>query len=412
MHSRCKAALERWFIRPSSGIHLDVADGFRGLAIVMVVVAHGFYANPHGPAVFLNVTEWLGAGTLGVPIFFVLSGFLLSIPFLRARQQNPAFWYHEGFVSRRVLKIIPPFYLTIVVLAPLYYLIYRDADYFKVGFAWATGIAHFIWFPKRLNGSFWSLWVEIGFYAMLPLLFRATSGRSVKASGWMIFLFLLIVSAVSRFFLWNGPMQQPDQWFFITSRFPSSLDFFAWGVLFATLYVSLSQGGRCRRRLSQLGYLGLIVMACAAVQIFWFNHFAPPDQAPSRWGVECRHFLPGLGSFLLLFFVFDADCLPARFFGSSLMRFLGLVSYEWFLIHQPAEQLCRFWTTGSHGSFIRYIWIVTIPPLVSLGLAVLIYHKFSLPIMRWGRAKLKKEPGTPQTVRQEPEPVRQVVPHS
>jgi peptidoglycan/LPS O-acetylase OafA/YrhL len=383
-----KSSLDRWLIPPSSGVHLDMADGLRGLAILMVVMSHGIYFNPNGPKIYETISGLARMGILGVPIFFVLSGFLLSLPFFRGRQKNPFFWYHEGFASRRVLKIFPPFYAVILLLVLINYLLYHDPMYFKLGFAWATGIAHFVWFEKPLNGSFWSLWVEIGFYVILPFLFLASSGRNVKTTGWMIFAFLILLSGLSRLLFWHGAADEPMRWHFITSRFPSSLDFFAWGVLFGAFYMATPQDIERHRHLGLLGYLGLAIMVCTGFLFFWFERSGQPGVAPSRLNVEVRHLLPGLGAFLLLFFVFDTGCVAARFFASPIMRFLGLVSYEWFLIHQPAQHFFRMWTTGSHGSFIRYVFIVTLPPLFSLGLAVLLYHTFSLPIMKWGRSKL------------------------
>ena len=389
MLHQLKKIIDRWFVAPSSGVHFDLFDGLRGLAIVMVVLAHGLYANPDGSKVFLMVSKMAAMGTLGVPIFFVLSGFLLSLPFFRGREQNPAFWYHPGFANRRLLKIIPPFYLVILALLLINYPLYHDPVYFKLGLAWATGVAHFVWFEKPLNGSFWSLWVEIGFYVVLPFLFLALSGRNIKTTGWVLFALLIAGACLSRFIFWQGPEVEPSQWHFVTSRFPSSLDTFAWGILFAAFYLPRSRDPEHWRHLGRFGYLGMAILVGAALLIFLCEHYAKKGAAPGRWEVEMRHFLPGIGAFFLLFFVFDAGCLAARIFAAPAMRFLGIVSYEWFLIHQPAQHFYRLWTNGSQGSFLRYFCIVGSSAVFSLALAALIYHQFSLPIMKWGRAKMR-----------------------
>ena len=59
-------------IKPSSGQHWDLLDGLRGLAILMVVACHGFYANPDGPKTLKLVGDFIGAGAIGVQMFFVL----------------------------------------------------------------------------------------------------------------------------------------------------------------------------------------------------------------------------------------------------------------------------------------------------------------------------------------------------
>ena len=47
-------------------------------------------------------------------------------------------------------------------------------------------MGHFDFDLPPLNGSFWSLWVEIGFYAVLPLLFLMLRGRTTKTTGWIM----------------------------------------------------------------------------------------------------------------------------------------------------------------------------------------------------------------------------------
>src|SRR5206468_3287304 len=102
--------------------------------------------------------------------------------------------------------------------------------------------------------------------------------------------------------------------------------------------------------------------------------------------------LPGLSAFLMLFFIFHPGCLGARLFSGPLLRFLGIVSYEWFLIHQPVQVQFREFLGSSVGSIPRYLFTVFTPSLLSLGLAILIYHKFSLPILRWGRRRVSSGP--------------------
>jgi len=49
--------LKQWFVAPSSGVHFDVADGLRGLAILLVVFSHGLYVNPGGRNSISNSTR-------------------------------------------------------------------------------------------------------------------------------------------------------------------------------------------------------------------------------------------------------------------------------------------------------------------------------------------------------------------
>jgi|ERR1035437_3767550 peptidoglycan/LPS O-acetylase OafA/YrhL len=101
--------LADWSVSSSSGLHLNCLDGLRGVAIIMVVFFHGIYFNPKGNSVTILVGKLAGVGWMGVPIFFVISGFLISYPFFKGRLKTTAAWYPKGYATRRVLKIFPPF---------------------------------------------------------------------------------------------------------------------------------------------------------------------------------------------------------------------------------------------------------------------------------------------------------------
>src|SRR5262249_20270934 len=82
-----------------------------------------------------------------------------------------------------------------------------------------------------------------------------------------------------------------------------------------------------------------------------------------------------------------------------LLRYLGIVSYEWFLLHQPAQSFFRKWMGGANGSFLRYAVITLVPSLGTLAIAILLYHNFSLPIMRWGRKTVRASDVQPALVK-------------
>jgi peptidoglycan/LPS O-acetylase OafA/YrhL len=100
----------------------------------------------------------------------------------------------------------------------------------------------------------------------------------------------------------------------------------------------------------------------------------------------------GTSSFLLLFFVFDPQCLAARILSASYLRFIGIVSYEWFLFHQPV----LFWFRGefgsANGSIFKYLEVTVLPMALTFGLSVLVYRFFSFPLLNYIRGNKKNRP--------------------
>lgn len=368
--------LKRWEIVASTGSHFDVLDGLRGVAILLVVAYHTLYTNPAHGVVARLAGDIIAAGWMGVPIFFVLSGFLISYPFFQKREADPQFWYQRGYASRRLAKILPPFYLSIVLFLGFYWLQFHDPAYLESAWKWATGLANFIPIPVAFNLSYWSLLVESHFYLLLPLLFWLTRGRSVRTTTVVLFLILFAVPLVARQLTWpSGVLNFPDydtplarELNLAQTRFPCQLDYFAWGVAFAGVYVAL---GTAREKLAALGLFGYAGVALMAVTLVLWGKWAKEfgiHTNPTRWSVELSHLLPAVAAMLLLFFVFDPKSLGARVFGCAPLRFTGIISYEWFLFHGPVVNwFAEHYPGQAHGHVLAYAWKCLVPLVVTFG---------------------------------------------
>ena len=369
----------------------------RGAAILMVVAFHAFYTNPESGKLIHAVGSIVGMGWLGVPIFFVLSGFLISYPFFRQRTANSRFWYLNGYVLRRIGKIIPPFYLSIVVFAVYYILRFSDLAYLQSALQWAVGLPNF--FPSTLlfNISYWSLVVEAHFYILLPLLFLLVRGLNLRHTALFLFFVLFAVPLVARQLTWPDQPFTKDSVVFLMQRFPCQLDFFAWGILFSWVFVSASSARENLRALSLLGYVGLILLLTSiGLGALWSDLFDFLAH-PTRWSTEVFHLLPGVSVFLMLFFVFDPDCLGARLLANPILRFVGIVSYEWFLFHGPIVYLFKDAFGQTHGSLIMFALKTVLPLVLSFGISVLVYRYFSLPLINRIRGIRRNTPAAGQS---------------
>ena len=361
---------------------------------------HTLYTNPAHDGLSAQLAGYaINAGWMGVPIFFVLSGFLISYPFFQKRVDNPQFWYQRGYASRRLAKILPPFYLSIILFMGFYWWQFHDPAYFKSAWMWATGLAHFMAIPVPFNLSYWSLIVEAHFYIMLPLLFWVTRGLDSSRTTLCVFAVLFLGPALVRCFMWPAnlyvipPFPDPVaiQMGGKLGRFPSFLDYFSWGVLFAGIYAGIEKTRALLRPLSLLGYGGGLLMVLLLLYWgYWENQYGI-RACPTRWSTELSHWLPGLAALLLLFFVFDERSLGARFFGAAPLRFTGIISYEWFLFHGPVVNW--FKTHGSehaNGNVLIYAWKTFLPLALTFGFSVLVYRYFSLPILNRVRQSLRR----------------------
>jgi peptidoglycan/LPS O-acetylase OafA/YrhL len=378
--------LQKKFVFPSSGQHWDCLDGLRGMAILMVVCAHAFhYTSPN-----IRYAGWprvahafLGAGHLGVQVFFVLSGFLISQPFFAAKHKDPQFWYLDGYATRRFLKIIPPYYLIILLFSIFYYFGEENVSQLKYGILWLTGIPDFMNIPNAFsfNPVFWSLWVEVGFYVLLPIFFLIFRKCSYWKTGGAIVLILLIAPFLTR----QMGSIDPTNFLFRSARFPNGLTNFSWGVLFSCIYSVVPRDARYKEYLASFGYLGIACLV--STMLLDAKYYLLTE----RISFEVPLHLSGVSAFFALFFAFNPSTLGARFFSIPFIRYLGLVSYEWFLLHFIMLDRFRAWMGGipySTKNLGHYLFVALVPMLCSLLLAILIYHCFSMPLIRWGRSRL------------------------
>lgn len=156
--------------------HLPVLDGMRGIAILMVMVLHFVYGAESEHALGRLVLNIALAGTLGVDLFFVLSGFLITRILLETRD-GPR--YFRNFYWRRALRIFPLYYGFLILyfgLGPFLPLdrerVAEAASY--QGWIWLYGTNILI----CLRGGFivasvnhcWTLAIEEHFYLLWPAL--------------------------------------------------------------------------------------------------------------------------------------------------------------------------------------------------------------------------------------------------
>lgn len=156
----------------TTGKHLPALDGIRGVAILLVLVFHLFDANTYPTANFLVVrlAELRAACWVGVDLFFVLSGFLITGILFDTRLSKH---YFRNFYARRALRIFPLYYGTLAVVAVgalLFGCHLLPGFWYVVTYlASIKGAAYASCYWLNLN-HFWTLSVEEIFYLIWPAL--------------------------------------------------------------------------------------------------------------------------------------------------------------------------------------------------------------------------------------------------
>jgi len=364
-------------VDPTANREYDFIDGLRGVAILMVIACHHIYYNPQSGTVihFLgHFFETLGAG---VTLFFTLSGFLISWPFWKRKVNRAESLMPPGYGWRRFWKIYPPLALSVFLLTPVYILWQDNASlYLQAAVKWLIGLAFVIPVTGKFNPVMWSLVVEVHFYLLLPLLFLFTKPLSARTCLWLIPLLLFCIPFSIHLATGMSPTFNPN----ISDPLFTGLSSFTFGVALAG-FDNLKYWHKGWSWIANAGW-GLLLLGLtgtAWVRMNLQNH--------GVWLEDAFYLVILIGTGSLLFYATDPQKPIAQLLCSPWLRWCGIISYEWYLFHQPLVLISRMFFGPSNGNVFKYIGIIWLPLFVSLILSALIYRLFSLPILTYGRAK-------------------------
>ncbi len=305
---------------------LGVLDGLRGIAILLVLWYHVWefsWLSP-GPALeFIPAT-----GFVGVHLFFFLSGFVISYPFVRSALAGRAQPSWREFAWRRFIKIVPSYVLSIAVAYAIGYAQVQPNASLVPDLVTHLLFIH-TWFPLRygtINGVLWTLAVEVEFYCIFPLIWWC-----FKRQPWITAGAMILIAG-----LWRAGLAQCCYSSLFTpyeENLPGYLDIFAFGMIAAYLFTRFGD----RWRASRLRYAGPFVaiagftLLVALLESLYAYRFH--DQWAGVWQIEKR---PLLG---LAFAVIALGSLASPrwwqvFLDNAPLRFMATISYNLYLYHQ------------------------------------------------------------------------------
>ncbi len=342
-------------------IRLDI-QGLRAVAVLAVLIYH---AN----------AEWLQAGFVGVDVFFVISGFIITA-LLTERGERVDL---GAFYASRIKRILPAYLVMLVVVCSVAALLLLPADFslfFKslkssVLFTSNQYFANFgSYFAPQAEElpllHTWSLAIEMQFYLFYPLMILWLPAR------WRLVLFTSMTVAL---FAWSGYRALPDYnsaqlYFSLPARVPEFL-------VGAVVALSLRRRELTPHLANTAGFLGMLSLACS----FWLIE---KTQFPGLWSI-----LPCAAAALL---IVAQGGISNRLLAFGPLVWLGGISYSLYLWHWPVLAFIRYYT-GQYA--LTSLWFATFI-VASLLLAWLSYRFIEQPVRiggsilqqwrRWGLA--------------------------
>jgi peptidoglycan/LPS O-acetylase OafA/YrhL len=446
--------LSHFVTNPSSGRSLGYVDGLRALAALGVVILHT--NSEAGKGVFIlplpftsagiDLTPLIYSGGVGVYLFFVLSGFLLSQPWIEANYAGKPRPDLKHYFVLRFTRIVPPFYVAVAIVVIFFTpsLVPASMVYSRLGLF--DIISHLLFiqflFPVfsasfNIAGQFWSLTIEMLFYLMLPLAARAFYRRR-----WMIALPLgMLISISYRGFFFPLLARHFDStiahlaarmgapWytapyasFYIENQFPAHAFEFALGMALANLYIQTRLGRASSNRLLSLitsraaGGAMFIAGLLITVGSMYLNYPSMPlihvaGAVPSNVSVLgpvagrmlATYFEPvqSVGFALILAGAIYGHQIIRAVFSFTPLRIIGIVSYSVYLLHLPLlhniVHIYPHLNQTPNTLFVKYL--VTVLAQM-LPISIVLYLAVERPIMSWARKRRPAPASAPH-----PEPV-------
>lgn len=310
-------------------------DGLRAVAVLAVLI---FHINP----------KWLPGGFLGVDIFFVISGFLITSIIRRSIEAN-TFSYKE-FYLKRIKRILPPFYIVTATTLVVAYFLFSPIDYRSVANSSLASTLFLGNFRFALMGDYfqsdatkpllhyWSLAVEEQFYFIWPtclmLLYSASKRKPniILASS----LFLAAISFLLAQYYSGQSLYAPFSYFMLPTRMGELL------IGCSLAYLRPKVDHKVSR--SAISLLGVLLLIGSL--LFIDKHSVFP-------GINAIY--PCIGIALIIYSgpsTYVNQCLA-----SKPAVFIGLLSYSLYLWHWPTLTFIRYLVPGIEFSLVHGVLI-------------------------------------------------------
>ena len=326
--------------QPQVGRYYPALDGLRAFAVMLVFLHH--YAPLRNVAFVSSFCNW---GWLGVQLFFVLSGFLITGILWDGRNASNRL---RNFYGRRIVRILPLYYgvwIGALALSPILHWLW--SPYYVL---WFLHLGNLLRFLPWLHGSglyfehlhassgfmlrtghLWSLCVEEQFYLLWPwIVFRFRRPQSLVR-----FCLALITTVpllrLCTILVWHQTHQQFLRSEALYRLTPFQVDGFAWGALLSIL-IRGDHGKKMlhqNRQLFGIGFLALVL----SFGLFYFQEGSYVSSASNPFVSTLGFTAVDMFGMSLVLLLLRPTSFIAKLFELKPVRRLGVVSYGFYVFH-------------------------------------------------------------------------------
>ena len=368
--------------------HIAPLDGLRGTAVLLVLLFHFAWTFPDQTPLALLLKRALWVGWVGVDLFFVLSGYLITRGLVRASRE-PIKVRLRKFWARRVLRIFPLYYIVLILGSGVCLL--SSAPIPSVPYWFYLQNYALVFDPDVLRwpAHFWSLAIEEQFYFLWPLFALAAPRRFLVPVSLGLILLCVVTRGAMGFDMHllerAGQHDAAEQVAKIAYRStPTHMDGLLLGALLAIVGSSDSALRSPWRRVRPWLFAG---SAFVIVALFFVTHgFNDYDG---------RVIVAGYAALALFFtcavsVAVDGTLTPLfkKWLGSRPLRACGRVSYGMYLLHWPLVaftvptlERVQASSTASLGIVIGLL-VILVGIAVTYALAELSYRFVESPFLR------------------------------
>lgn len=308
-------------------------NGLRAISVLIVVIHHleqqyKIFSGLDTIRGLKSILWFIQDGQLGVNVFFVISGFLITSLLIKEELKTKTVSL-KNFFARRTLRIFPAFFFLLGV-----YFLMQLAGYIHIsGESWLTAITYtkyFNWQLDHMTGHIWSLSIEEHFYLLWPLAFLA--GKSTrKVTAIILVLMVPLIRSVTHFY--------PVSWINELTIF-MRIDSIALGCLFAIYQEQII------RLLSPHWMKAFVVSILGLFFLRCYPHLLEKvhlDFLLIPFGSTTGMVANICIALIMMYSVFGPNGLWFKFLNLRLLSYIGVLSYSIYLWQQPLIYDTQYW---------------------------------------------------------------------